>query len=411
MEDGKVSAKGLIGAIETDLRVARQLDQPTFMIEAMTAAAIRRSAYKNAVWGLAHGVFAPNDVERLREVLRKADAEPIEFAGTMRGEAAIMLDTLQYIFGPISPGGTPKFNANRCREATGQTMGADRLGLGSRLVTDVAGTAKAILDAHVAASRKIGPTFDEAGLREIPSAMNQMERLNAVTKTLFFNAGAGASRVYLTNVQAETLRRVTQLLVELFAYKNAKGKWPKKLSALDKAVVRRVGEDPFAGKPFRYRLTKEGFLLYSVGPNGKDDNGEQAKASDVGGWDGDLVFWPIPGGDKIVAAGSLIQKQDKDLTPISAIGAGLEGKKISVAAKIKEVSSEPNPRYGRLYVITLEQDGKTVDLVYGSKLAQQLAGAENIKPGKTVRATATVVKELDAFRLELQDAKDLVVEE
>jgi hypothetical protein len=44
--------------------------------------------------------------------------------------------------------------------------------------------------------------------------------------------------------------------------------------------LERLPDDPFSGKPLVYRLTDEGFRLYSVGPNGVDDGGKSCDDGD-----------------------------------------------------------------------------------------------------------------------------------
>ena len=45
--------------------------------------------------------------------------------------------------------------------------------------------------------------------------------------------------------------------------------------------LERLPDDPFSGKPLVYRLTDEGFRLYSVGPNGVDDGGKSLEDGDA----------------------------------------------------------------------------------------------------------------------------------
>jgi len=46
-----------------------------------------------------------------------------------------------------------------------------------------------------------------------------------------------------------------------------------KISDLAPDILPEVPLDPFTGKPYIYRLEDEGFIVYSVGSNQKDDNG------------------------------------------------------------------------------------------------------------------------------------------
>lgn len=56
--------------------------------------------------------------------------------------------------------------------------------------------------------------------------------------------------------------------VNLLQYKLANGRFPDRLAELGG-----VSNDPMDGKPLRYQLRGEGFVIYSVGKNLKDNGG------------------------------------------------------------------------------------------------------------------------------------------
>lgn len=60
----------------------------------------------------------------------------------------------------------------------------------------------------------------------------------------------------------------------LALYRCEHGVYPKQLSALEPAILRSVPPDIFTGKPLIYRPAADGYLLYSVGQNGKDEKGQ-----------------------------------------------------------------------------------------------------------------------------------------
>ncbi|MCA9027338.1 MAG: hypothetical protein KDA86_19165 [Planctomycetaceae bacterium] len=78
-------------------------------------------------------------------------------------------------------------------------------------------------------------------------------------------------------VIAEERTRINRQLVglgyALAAHRAEAGSFPQSLEELVPQQMDALPLDPFSGKPFRYRLTDNGFLLYSVGPNTFDDNG------------------------------------------------------------------------------------------------------------------------------------------
>jgi len=47
-----------------------------------------------------------------------------------------------------------------------------------------------------------------------------------------------------------------------------------RINDMMQSVIACVQEDPFSGKPFCYRMEGQGFTLYSVGEDGRDDGGK-----------------------------------------------------------------------------------------------------------------------------------------
>jgi hypothetical protein len=57
------------------------------------------------------------------------------------------------------------------------------------------------------------------------------------------------------------------------------------LSALAPDYLDAIPQDPFDGQPLRYRPQGHGYMLYSIGPDLKDDGGKR-----MTGKTGDIVF-------------------------------------------------------------------------------------------------------------------------
>jgi len=85
-----------------------------------------------------------------------------------------------------------------------------------------------------------------------------------------------------------TQGRLLQVMLALRAFKLRRGACPASLSELVPEYLPRIPIDEFDGKPLKYKLAGDGYLLYSVGKDGKDDGGIPAKK--VGDKDlGDIV--------------------------------------------------------------------------------------------------------------------------
>lgn len=73
-----------------------------------------------------------------------------------------------------------------------------------------------------------------------------------------------------------------ELALTLRAYKRQHGTYPDQLSLLTPTFMDFLPKDPFSGRNYLYRTENEGFLLYSVGRDLKDDGGTQMKRSPAG---------------------------------------------------------------------------------------------------------------------------------
>jgi hypothetical protein len=72
----------------------------------------------------------------------------------------------------------------------------------------------------------------------------------------------------------------------LQAWRAEHGRYPETLDALVPDILEAAPADPFAGAPLKYRRDGETYVLYSVGPDGRDDGGEPAaiQDKDTGKW-------------------------------------------------------------------------------------------------------------------------------
>jgi hypothetical protein len=92
--------------------------------------------------------------------------------------------------------------------------------------------------------------------------------------------------------RAEQTQRNLQIAFALAAYRQEQGSYPAKLEALVPKYLARVPGDLFSGKALIYRPTEKGYLLYSVGANGKDEGGRSYDDNPPG--DDLLVRMPLP---------------------------------------------------------------------------------------------------------------------
>lgn len=85
--------------------------------------------------------------------------------------------------------------------------------------------------------------------------------------------------------------RAVITVIALHGFREKEARWPRILDELTPAYPQALPTDPFSGRPMKYRLVSgdQGFVLYSVGPNQRDDGGTHNSEWRPGG---DHVFWP-----------------------------------------------------------------------------------------------------------------------
>ena len=85
------------------------------------------------------------------------------------------------------------------------------------------------------------------------------------------------SQVQHAGDRVEQIHRNLRVAFALAMYRNDEGRYPPKLDALAPRYLPQVPNDLFSGKELIYRPTAAGYLLYSVGVNGRDDQGRSSE--------------------------------------------------------------------------------------------------------------------------------------
>lgn len=83
----------------------------------------------------------------------------------------------------------------------------------------------------------------------------------------------GAPSLSFVSARQEARLRLLYLDVAIRKFRETRGRLPLNLAELHARGPRQNETDPFDGKPLRYRRAGASYLLYSVGPDGRDDGG------------------------------------------------------------------------------------------------------------------------------------------
>ena len=112
-------------------------------------------------------------------------------------------------------------------------------------------------------------------------------RLHVVT-AMIVPAIARVKQVYWEMV---TQMHIARAGLAVLQDKNARGAFPQTLEGLK---LKDLG-DPFSNGPLIYRPAANGFILYSIGPDQKDNNGSPPQKKQKVDWD---IVWQFPGDAK-----------------------------------------------------------------------------------------------------------------
>jgi hypothetical protein len=113
---------------------------------------------------------------------------------------------------------------------------------------------------------KLTPAEQEERLKEITAAMKGDPILVRLFTPAAMKIGEACRRG-----QAELRCSAAALAAERYRQKH--GRWPEELKDLVPEFLKAVPVDPFDGKPLRYRHDPAGVVVYSAGPDRKDDGG------------------------------------------------------------------------------------------------------------------------------------------
>lgn len=98
--------------------------------------------------------------------------------------------------------------------------------------------------------------------------------------------------------RTKTMRSAMLTVLALHRYQKENGRYPNNLCTLvELGYLKDMPNDPFSGAPLVYSKTEKDFILYSLGVNLQDDDGQVVRDQKgrVRRWadEGDWVFWPL----------------------------------------------------------------------------------------------------------------------
>jgi hypothetical protein len=138
---------------------------------------------------------------------------------------------------------------------------------------------------HMAAAMegRLGYVWDAGKERPIPSGelpqSGTPEFASFLGNAILYVLLPALERAQVVHREACERRDLTMLALALAIFKADKGSYPKNLVELEPAYVKKVPKDLFGGNDLIYRLGDDGYLLYSIGSDLKDDGGKSQGAT------------------------------------------------------------------------------------------------------------------------------------
>lgn len=224
--------------------------------------------------------------EQARSMLADLEAlppSPDMVDGIDRGERFVMLDAVMMVMrgvpidaiqqGSTVPRGRPNLDPNEMlRVANGWY---DRMVAANRNPTEAERVAanEAFLEDYRAVQQKAPAMIArgvvlKAGGWPCRKALSRQVALVLVS-VLVPNVSSAVTVDHVAQVRSDLAR----IALALAGWRAEKGEYPEQLTDLSPGWLKEIPPDWFTGKDLIYKRTAQGYLLYSVGPDGDDDGG------------------------------------------------------------------------------------------------------------------------------------------
>ena len=296
MGQGKVAE--VIADSLTCHRLGRLIGQGPFVIDSLVGIAIDSMACRADVLAAHYGKLPPEKIKAWRQQLQGLTSFPPIVERINVGERFSFLDSA---FGIVRVG--PSAFDQLAGEAGGEKGAFKGIVFKAWFNTvvdwdDVLRRGNRWYDELVAVARKLTYQQRSEGFVEIDQKLKKAVESVRDPKLLVGSlltdgkkSGTVMSRV-VSNILVSMLlpavgkatiaedrlvmnNRLVDVALALAAYRQETRQYPVQLEQLVPEYLDKIPEDLFVGKPVRYQRKSRGYLLYSVGPNQKDNKGQR----------------------------------------------------------------------------------------------------------------------------------------
>jgi hypothetical protein len=281
-------ADGALESCRATLNCGRAVGDEPALISQLVRMACRAIAVGKVERVLAQGEPSAPALRELLRALREEESEPLLLTG-LRGERA----GLDRLMEAIQTGKIPPEQVDLRFMFTERMQEPVKLRLSAPAVKHE----RAALLRHltqVVEAAKLPPTQQAKEFQKLESQVRGLATSGGEMRFVWLLSPAYA-RLGETQQRSQAQLRCTILAVATELYRRERGAWPEALAALVAAgYLDAAPEDPYDGKPLRWRRTREGVAAYAVGPD-LTDNGGKGVLANVTETGTDLVFrlWDV----------------------------------------------------------------------------------------------------------------------
>jgi hypothetical protein len=290
-------------AIEDCLTIARcgsHWQGKETLVEQLVGIAVSALAYEEILNIVEAKSFSSTDLKHLQQQLLQIYPQSYPLMN-MEGERLFFMDAVQHVFTEGGPGGG-HIIPGRLMSITGPPLSdnAELPYIAAAMVH--AGRDKTIDKGNEIYERmekraKMSPY--ERHINDSNSIDAMIMKLSKYRYSLFHIFLPTFDRVSELAYRGKTQYEATLTILALQQWQMEKGGYPETLNNLvESGYLKELPMDPYTDKPLIYKKTDDNFVLYSVGPNFKDDGGqvyrdEKGKPQLWHDEFGDAVFWPV----------------------------------------------------------------------------------------------------------------------
>lgn len=253
------------------LNVGESIGEEPTLIAQLVRLACLQSALKNIERTLGQTELPRSSLICLQNALDAVDLRP-GYLQAVRGERAALADLFHQIYTGALSLNQLQENASPSKATMGQGFQSWLVGRPTALATEAHVLELMTPAVEVARVKDLfdGQVLVDRAMDEVMEATRSPDEARRAAAHIVPAWG----KVFFSLCRAQAYLDSMRLAVAIERYRQEQGCWPLSLGELKPRYLSNLPTDPFSGKEYQYLRTGSGVVIYSVGLNLLDDNGQ-----------------------------------------------------------------------------------------------------------------------------------------